>query len=60
LTRRYIDFFGEEPACRMLRGRLSWFVKGIPGCSSFRKRLSTIESGDHALSLIEEFETLTG
>ena len=60
LTRSYIDFFGEEPACRMLRGRLSWFIKGIPGCSSFRKRLSAIESGDHALSIIREFETLTG
>ena len=60
LTRSYIDFFGEEIACRMLRGRLSWFVKGIPGCSSFRKRLSTIESGDQALILIKEFEALLG
>lgn len=60
LTQSYIDFFGEETACKMLRGRLSWFVKGIPGCSSFRKRLSTIESGNQALSLIKEFETLTG
>lgn len=60
LIHGYIDFFGEEPACRMLRGRLSWFVKGIPGCSSFRKRLSAIESGDQALTLIKEFETLTG
>ena len=59
LTHSYIDFFGEEIACRMLRSRLSWFVKGIPGCSSFRKRLSAIESGDQALSLIKEFETLT-
>ncbi|OGR26200.1 MAG: tRNA dihydrouridine synthase DusB [Desulfobacterales bacterium RIFOXYA12_FULL_46_15] len=60
LIHGYIDFFGEEPACRMLRGRLSWFVKGIPGCSSFRKRLSAIESGNQALSLIKEFEILTG
>jgi len=60
LTQSYINFFGEEIACRMLRGRLSWFVKGISGCSSFRKRLSTIESGNQALTLIKEFETLTG
>ena len=59
LTRSYIDFFGEEIACRMLRSRLSWFIKGIPGCSSFRKRLSAIKSGDQALTLIKEFETLT-
>jgi len=60
LTHSYIEFFGEEIACRILRGRLSWFIKGIPGCSSFRKRLSIIESGNQALSLIKEFETLTG
>ncbi len=58
LIHGYIDFFGEEIACRMLRGRLSWFVKGIPGCSSFRKRLSAIESGNQALTLIKEFGTL--
>ncbi len=59
LIHGYIDFFGEKIACRMLRSRLSWFVKGIPGCSAFRKELSTIESGNQALSLIKEFETLT-
>lgn len=58
LTDMYVDFFGEEPACRMLRGRLSWFVKGLPGCSAFRETLSRINSRQHALSLIKEFETL--
>ncbi len=59
LIRGYIDFFGEDIACKMLRGRLSWFIKGLPGCSAFRKKLSSIESGHHALSLIKEFEGLT-
>lgn len=56
LTRMYVDHFGEEPACRMLRGRLSWFVKGMPGCSAFRRELSKIESMEQALELIQNFE----
>ncbi|CCK81763.1 tRNA dihydrouridine synthase DusB [Desulfobacula toluolica] len=57
LTQMYVEYFGEQPACRMLRGRLSWFVKGLPGCSDFRKNLSRIDSMNHALELIKEFET---
>ncbi|NOX34454.1 MAG: tRNA dihydrouridine synthase DusB [Deltaproteobacteria bacterium] len=56
LTFMYVDYFGEKPACKMLRGRLSWFVKGMAGCSSLRKNLSRINSRDHALALIKEFE----
>jgi len=52
----YVDYFDEKPACQMLRSRLSWFVKGLPGCSAFRGRLSDIHSKDHALDLIKEFE----
>ncbi len=57
LTQMYVAYFGEQPACRMLRGRLPWFVKGLPGCSDFRKNLSRIDSMHHALELIKEFET---
>lgn len=57
LTCMYIDYFGEKTACKMLRGRLSWFVKGMPGCSAFRKNLSAILSKEHALSLIKEYES---
>lgn len=56
LTRMYIDYFGEDIACKMLRGRLAWFVKGWPGASAFRKNLSMIQSREQALSLIREFE----
>jgi nifR3 family TIM-barrel protein len=55
----YVAHFGEKPACRMLRGRLSWFVKGLPGCSTFRGNLSQLRSQHHALELIREFETRT-
>ncbi len=56
LTKLYVDFFSEEPACKMLRGRLAWFVRGLPGASAFRKDLSKIQSMNHALGLIREFE----
>ncbi len=57
LTAMYVEHFGEQAACRMLRSRLSWFVRGMPGCSNFRKNLSQISSKAHALELIQEFET---
>jgi len=57
LTDMYVAYFGEKPACKMLRGRLSWFVKGMPGCCAFRKNLSCIHSKDHVLALIKKFET---
>jgi tRNA-dihydrouridine synthase B len=57
LTQMYVAYFGEKPACRMLRSRLSWFVKGLPGCSAFRAKLSGIKSKNHILDLINEFET---
>jgi len=57
LIEMYVDHFGEKPACKMLRGRLSWFVKGLPGCASFREALSHLDSKEHALTLINEFES---
>jgi len=53
----YVNYFGEKPACKMLRGRLSWFVKGMPGCSAFRENLSRLNSKSNALALIKEFQT---
>ena len=57
LTQMYVAYFGEKPACKMLRSRLSWFVKGLPGCSAFRTKISRIDSKNHILALIKEFET---
>ncbi len=56
LTIKYVDYFEEGPACKMLRSRLSWFVKSMPGCSVFRKKISYINSKNQALILIKEFE----
>lgn len=56
LIHLYVAHFGEDPACKMLRGRLPWFVKGLPGCADFRKSLSRIPSESRALALIREYE----
>ncbi len=56
LTRLYVDYFGEQPACKMLRGRLSWFVKGLPGASAFRSDLSTLESVSQTMAFIRNYE----
>lgn len=56
LIHLYVGHFGEETACKMLRGRLAWFVKGMPGCSGFRKQLSRIPAATTALELIKNYE----
>ncbi len=58
LIELYVAYFGEKHAARMLRGRLSWFVKGLPGCSVFRKNLAQIETSGQAIALIRAYETL--
>ncbi len=56
LTQLYVDYFGEETACKMLRGRLAWFVRGLPGASAFRRALSRLNSMENAISLIRNYE----
>lgn len=56
LIHMYVGHFGEETACKMLRGRLAWFVKGMPECSGFRKELSRIPTAETALGLIKNYE----
>jgi tRNA-dihydrouridine synthase B len=58
LIELYVAYFGETHACRMLRGRLAWFVKGHPGCSVFRRDLAQIETSGQAIDLIRAYETL--
>jgi tRNA-dihydrouridine synthase B len=56
LIQLYVSHFGEATACRMLRGRLSWFVKGMPGCTDIRQSLSRITSSEQAIELIQNYE----
>ncbi|MBF0258854.1 MAG: tRNA-dihydrouridine synthase [Desulfamplus sp.] len=50
-----VEYFGEATACKMMRSRLVWFVKGWPGCSAFRRNLTNIESMSQAIELIDEY-----
>ena len=45
--------YGQQRACRMMRGRLCWFVKGMRDSSRFRESIKQIESEQQALELIE-------
>ncbi len=56
LIQLYVSHFGEATTCRMLRGRLPWFVKGMPGCTEIRKSLSRITSSEQAIELIQNYE----
>lgn len=56
---RYLDasvaYLGEDRACRMMRSRLGWFVKGLPHSSRFRTSIKHIGTRSEALELIEAF-----
>lgn len=55
LIHLYISHFGESAGCKMLRGRLAWFVRGWPDSSRFRAGLGTITSGKEALAMVASF-----
>ncbi len=47
-----VQFFGEKHASHMMRGRLGWFVKGLPCSSNFRESIKRISSEDEAMKFI--------
>lgn len=55
LVNYYSEYYDDEHASRMLRGRLVWFIKGFPKAGHFRKKLSQINSCVQATELIQEF-----
>jgi nifR3 family TIM-barrel protein len=54
-VRAMVDYRGESRACRMLRSRLGWFVKGLPHAGAFREAIKSIAAEDEALAAIEIF-----
>jgi nifR3 family TIM-barrel protein len=50
-----VRYFGELHACRMMRSRLSWFVKGLRFSSSFREAIKQLSTESEALGLIREY-----
>ncbi|OQY00428.1 MAG: tRNA dihydrouridine synthase DusB [Desulfobacteraceae bacterium 4572_130] len=51
-----IEYFGENKGCKIMRKRLSWFVKGLPNAANFRRSLSKIESLSDTMALINNFQ----
>ena len=47
---------GELPACRMMRSRLGWFVKGLPHSAGFREGLKQIADQAAAETLIDQYQ----
>ncbi|MCP4692521.1 MAG: tRNA dihydrouridine synthase DusB, partial [Desulfobacterales bacterium] len=50
-----IQHLGEERACRMMRSRLGWFVKGLPYSSGFRESIKLLSSRAEALALMDAY-----
>ncbi|MBW2513751.1 MAG: tRNA dihydrouridine synthase DusB [Deltaproteobacteria bacterium] len=50
-----VAYFGEKPACYMMRSRLAWFVKGLPHAKHFREAIKHISTETEALTLIERY-----
>ncbi len=59
---RYLDasvaYLGEETACRMMRSRLGWFVKGVRNSTRFRASITRVRTRREAAALIEAFRVL--
>ena len=51
-----MEYSGEPRACRVLRSRLGWFVKGMPQASQFRHAIRHIGSRDQVQGLITAYE----
>ncbi len=53
---RYLDasvaHIGEAHACRMMRSRLGWFAKGLPGAGRFREAITRLQTRQEALEII--------
>lgn len=54
--RSSVRYLGEERACRMMRSRLCWFVKGIPHSSQFRESIRHLSSRQEAEARIRAFQ----
>ena len=53
-----IDYHGEQQACRMMRSRLGWFVKGMHLSSKFKESIKHISSKKEAMELIRSYRAV--
>ena len=50
-----VRYLGEKTACRMMRSRLCWFVKGMRNAGQFRSAIRFIDSEKQATELIRQY-----
>ena len=50
-----VSYLGEATACRMMRSRLCWFVKGMRNAGRFRNSIRFISSEKEAKEMIREY-----
>jgi nifR3 family TIM-barrel protein len=50
-----VEYSGEKVACRMLRSRLGWFVKGLRFSSKFRESIKHLSSERETIELIQTY-----
>jgi len=50
-----VQHFGEVNACRMMRSRLCWFVKGMRNAAQFRQSIRLVDSEKEALEQIRQY-----
>jgi tRNA-dihydrouridine synthase B len=53
--RTSVKYIGEEQACRMMRSRLGWFVKGMHKSSQFREAIKQLSSEAEGIDLINAY-----
>ena len=53
-----VRHIGEAHACRMMRSRLGWFVKGLPHASRFRESIKRVETEAEAAHRIRAYQRL--
>ena len=51
-----VEYLGEELACRMMRSRLGWFVKGMRNNSKFRESIKHLGSEQEGIELIRAYQ----
>jgi nifR3 family TIM-barrel protein len=54
-VRESVKYLGEERACRMMRSRLGWFVKGLRDSSRFREDIKMVDTEADALAHIRRY-----
>ncbi|MEW5908241.1 MAG: tRNA dihydrouridine synthase DusB [Thermodesulfobacteriota bacterium] len=54
-VRTSVLYLGEKQACRMMRSRLAWFVKGVEYGSRFKEKIKEVSSEIEAIEQIRFF-----